>query len=273
MHAVRLASGFTGRDVIVKFEGTYHGAHDYVMFSTPGNHDRARSRVAVPADTDADELRHARRRSTSADPDAALQRSRRRSHGLFADQGNRIAALVVEPMLGNAMGIEPDPGFLEGLRDLCDGHGSILIFDEVKTGFRIAVGGAAETYGVTPDISTFAKALGNGVPVAAIAGRGAVLDGWAKGGIVAGRHVLRQRDRRRRQPRRRSRTLMTGEPMAQLDRVGSALMEGTAKILADQGVPSDRPGQVLRCSASTSVRARRTTTAASPTTTKSCTRS
>ena len=90
---------------------------------------------------------------------------------LFADQGHRIAAVIVEPMLGNAFGIMPQPGFLEGLRRLCDEYGSVLIFDEVKTGFRFALGGAEEVFGVTPDLGTFAKAMGNGFPVAAVAGR------------------------------------------------------------------------------------------------------
>ncbi len=238
MHAIRLARGFTGRDVVVKFEGTYHGAHDYVMWSTPGDQvaslGSAYRPIPLPMGSGIPGVIAPLILTMPFNDLDSITR-------LFADNGNRIAALIVEPMLGNAMGIQPADGFLEGLRALCDSHGSVLIFDEVKTGFRISVGGAAETYGVTPDISTFAKALGNGVPVAAIAGRGAVLAGWAKGGIVqagtysgnaisaAAAHATVTE-------------LMTGEPMAQMDRVGTALMEGTAKILADQGVPASVQG-------------------------------
>jgi glutamate-1-semialdehyde 2,1-aminomutase len=105
----------------------------------------------------------------------------------------------------------------------------------VKTGFRTAVGGAAETYGVTPDLATFAKAMGNGIPVAAIAGRGPVLEGWARGGIVqagtySGNAVAAAA------ARATIEKLLTGEPMAQIERTGTALMEGTGKILAERGV-------------------------------------
>jgi glutamate-1-semialdehyde 2,1-aminomutase len=155
---------------------------------------------------------------------------------LFADDGNRIAAVMVEPMLGNAMGIQPAAGFLAGLRGLCDAHGAVLIFDEVKTGFRTAVGGATETYGVVPDLATFAKAMGNGIPVAAIAGRGEVLQGWARGGIVqAGTYSGNAVSVAAAQATIEK--LMTGEPMAQLKRTGTALMEGTSKILATRSVP------------------------------------
>ncbi len=238
MHAIRLARGFTGRDVVVKFEGTYHGAHDYVMYSTPGRDARGFGSpfrpLPIPMSSGMpDVITTLIRTLPFNDLDVAGR--------TFADHGPRIAAVIVEPMLGNAMGIMPADGFLQGLRELCDAHGTLLIFDEVKTGFRIATGGAAEVFGVTPDISTFAKALGNGVPVAAIAGRGPVLEGWARGGIVqagtysgnaiaaAAAHATIDR-------------LLTGEPMAQLVRIGTALMDGTAKILADRGVPSTVQG-------------------------------
>jgi glutamate-1-semialdehyde 2,1-aminomutase len=160
---------------------------------------------------------------------------------LFKDVGHRVAAVIVEPMLGNALGIQPVGGFLHGLRRLCDEHRSVLIFDEVKTGFRVAVGGAAEAYGVTPDLATFAKALGNGVPVAAIAGRGPVLDGWARGGITqagtySGNGISAAA------AKATVDKLMTGEPMRRIEEHGTALMEGLAKILADRGVPSSVQG-------------------------------
>jgi glutamate-1-semialdehyde 2,1-aminomutase len=232
MHAVRLARGFTGRDVVLKFEGTYHGAHDYVMYSTPGD----------AADSLGSRYRPIPVAMSSGMPDTIVTLVRTLPFNdlegvrrVFANDGSRIAAVLVEPMLGNAMAIQPAEGFLSGLRDLCDVHGSVLIFDEVKTGFRTAVGGAAETYGVTPDLATFAKAMGNGIPVAAIAGRGPVLEGWARGGIVqagtySGNAVAAAA------ARATIEKLLTGEPMAQIERTGTALMEGTGKILAERGV-------------------------------------
>jgi glutamate-1-semialdehyde 2,1-aminomutase len=232
MHAVRLARGFTGRDVVLKFEGTYHGAHDYVMYSTPGD---AAGSLGSP-------YRPIPVAMSSGMPETILTLVRTLpfndlagARRVFANDGNRLAAVLVEPMLGNAMGIQPAEGFLSGLRDLCDVHGSVLIFDEVKTGFRTAVGGAAETYGVTPDLATFAKAMGNGIPVAAIAGRGPVLEGWARGGIVqagtySGNAVSAAA------ARATIEKLLTGEPMARIERTGTALMEGTSKILAERGV-------------------------------------
>jgi len=239
MHAVRLARGFTGRDVVVKFEGAYHGAHDYVMYSTPGNPESALGSpyrpVPIAMSSGMPHMIGGLVRTLGFNDLDAVER-------LFATEGSSVAALLVEPMLGNAMGIEPAPGFLEALRELCTRHGAILIFDEVKTGFRIAVGGAVEVYGVTPDISTFAKAMGNGLPVAAIAGRGPVLDGWVRGGIVqAGTYSGNAVSTAAVQATVEQ--LLTGEPMAQLEKVGGMLMEGTAKILADRGVPSSVHGR------------------------------
>ncbi len=232
MHALRLARGYTGRDVVVKFEGQYHGAHDYVMYSTPSQPLASMgsrfSPIAAPMSSG---MPHVVATTVRVLPYNDIEAVRR----LFADEGRSIAAIMVEPMMGNAMGILPEPGFLEGLRQVCDDSGAVLIFDEVKTGFRIAVGGAAQLYGVTPDLGTYAKALGNGVPVAAIAGRGDILQGWAQGGIVqagtfSGNGVSVAA------ATATLTALMTGEPLAQVDHVGRALMEGLAKVMADKGL-------------------------------------
>ena len=232
MHATRLARGFTGRNVVVKFEGTYHGAHDYVMYSTPGDAVDALGSPFSPVPVAMS--------SGMPQPIGGLVRTLpfndlEAVHRLFAREGDDIAALFVEPVLGNAMGIEPEPGFLAVLRELCTESGAILVFDEVKTGFRIDLGGAAGFYGVAPDLATFAKAMGNGLPVAAIAGQGAVLEGWAQGGIVqAGTYSGNSVSTAAAQATVEQ--LLTGEPLARIGRVGTALMEGTAKILADKGV-------------------------------------
>ncbi len=238
MHAIRLARGYTGRDVVLKFEGQYHGVHDYVMFSTAG----------APVSGLGSRYRPVPVQAGSGIPDSIRTFIRTLPYndlGLieraFRDEGHRIAAVIVEPILGNTFGIMPQEGFLQGLRRLCDEYGVILIFDEVKTGFRVALGGANQVFGVTPDIGTYAKAMGNGFPVAAIALRGELVEGWRKGGVgqagtysgngVAVAAAAATIDR-----------LATGEPHKQIDLVGRGLMEGLEKILADSGVESKITG-------------------------------
>jgi glutamate-1-semialdehyde 2,1-aminomutase len=159
----------------------------------------------------------------------------------FQDEGRRVAAVIVEPMLGNAFGIMPLPGFLEGLRAICDENGALLIFDEVKTGFRVALGGAREVFGVRPDIGTYAKSMGNGFPVAAIAMTDQVAAGWRSSGIaqagtysgngIAVAAAAATIDR-----------LATGDPHARIEKVGRSLMEGIDQILADRGVEGRTTG-------------------------------
>lgn len=167
MHAIRLARGYTGRDLILKFEGSYHGAHDNVMWTTQG---------ADPGKVGS------RRRPTPVQSSLGIPKAindlillcpwndEEVLGDILAERGEEIAAIIIEPILGNANGLTPSPTYLQFLRDQCDHYGIVLIFDEVKTGFRIAPGGAREYFGVIPDLSTYAKALGNGFPIAAIAG-------------------------------------------------------------------------------------------------------
>jgi glutamate-1-semialdehyde 2,1-aminomutase len=232
MHAIRLARGFTGRDLVVKFEGQYHGVHDYVMFSTAG----------APPGGLGSRYRPVPWQSSSGIPDSIRTYIRTLPFNdlelvarLFEDEGRRIAAVIVEPMLGNTFGFMPVEGFLQGLRSLCDQYGIALIFDEVKTGFRIATGGAHEYFGVTPDIGTYAKSMGNGFPVAAIATRGEMVEGWRKGGIAqagtySGNGVAAAA------ADATVTKLLTGEPLARVEKVGRSLMEGIERILADKGV-------------------------------------
>jgi glutamate-1-semialdehyde 2,1-aminomutase len=232
MHAVRLARGVTGREAIIKFEGQYHGVHDYVMFSTAG------SEVAELGPRD----ETVRVPSSKGIPDAISTYIRTLPFNdldlvlrTFKEEGDRIAGVIVEPMLGNAFGIEPIEGFLEGLRDVCDEYEAVLIFDEVKTGFRLGLGGAAERFGVVPDMGTYAKAMGNGFPVAAIAMTDSVASGWAGGGVgqagtYSGNAVATAA------ASATVRRLATGEPYRAIAETGTALMEGLARILADKGV-------------------------------------
>jgi glutamate-1-semialdehyde 2,1-aminomutase len=190
MHAMRVARAFTGRDKIVKFEGQYHGVHDYALISvTPDNMSELGDadkpvRLAwgrgIP-DAVADTIIPARYNN--------IELLRR----LFEEDGGDIAAVIVEPVLGNAQGIMPQPGFHAAMRALTEEFGILLIFDEVKTGFRFARGGAAEFFGIRPDLGTFAKAMGNGYPAAAFGGRRDVMsmlpDKVSHGGTYAGNRV------------------------------------------------------------------------------------
>ncbi|MEX1038731.1 MAG: aspartate aminotransferase family protein [Acidimicrobiia bacterium] len=234
MHAIRLARGVTGRDIVLKFEGQYHGVHDYVMFSTASASYEALGSRFRPIPVQA----------SSGIPDRIQTYVRvlpyndlELAEALFKREGNRIAAVIVEPMLGNTFGIVPVGGFLEGLRELTSNAGSALIFDEVKTGFRIATGGAHEHFGIAPDIGTYAKAMGNGFPVAAIATRGEYVEGWKQGGIsqagtYSGNGIAAAA------ANATVSKLLTGEPLASVEKIGRQLMEGLEKVLADRGVES-----------------------------------
>ena len=173
MSAIRLARGYTGRNTIVKFEGCYHGHADSLLVkagsgaltlgvpNSPG----------VPAD-------FAKYTLTSEFNNLAQLQA------LFAEHGSDIACIIVEPVAGNMNCIPPQPGFLQGLRELCDQYGSVLIFDEVMTGFRVALGGAQAYYGVQPDLTTLGKIIGGGMPVGAFGGKKAIMQHIAPLGPV-----------------------------------------------------------------------------------------
>lgn len=166
-HAIRLARAATGRQKIVKFQGLYHGFHDYVLrnvISAPemiGKRDPV-SAGMLDAATDATIV-------CRFNDSASVQEA-------FAEQGGQIAAIIVEPIAHNSPSIMPADGFLEDLRAICDRHGALLIFDEIITGFRHHLGGYQAICGVTPDLATFAKAIANGYPVAVVAGRRDLLE-------------------------------------------------------------------------------------------------
>jgi glutamate-1-semialdehyde 2,1-aminomutase len=173
MSAIRLARGYTGRDRIVKFEGCYHGHADALLvkagsgaltFGIPTS-------PGVPADL----ARHTLILSYN-DLDEA--------RAMFAQVGDSIAAVIVEPAAGNMNCVPPEPGFLEGLRALCTQYGSLLIFDEVMTGFRVAHGGAQALYGIRPDLTLLGKVIGGGLPVGAFGGRADIMDQLAPDGPI-----------------------------------------------------------------------------------------
>jgi glutamate-1-semialdehyde 2,1-aminomutase len=173
MSAVRAARGYTGRDKIIKFSGCYHGHSDAMLVRagsgamTAGVPDSA----GVPAGCTGDTL-------------TAEYNDLKSAERLFAENRGKIAALIVEPVAANMGVVEPKPGFLPGLRRLCDENGSVLIFDEVITGFRLAPGGAQEYYGVRADLTTFGKIIGAGMPVGAYGGRREIMSLVAPSGPV-----------------------------------------------------------------------------------------
>ncbi|NEV64520.1 glutamate-1-semialdehyde 2,1-aminomutase [Thiorhodococcus minor] len=160
MSALRLARGYTGRDKIVKFEGCYHGHADSLLVkagsgaltlgepNSPGVPAALAELTLTLRYNDIDQVRE-----------------------VFAEIGSEIACIIVEPVAGNMNCIPPVPGFLEGLREVCDQYGAVLIFDEVMTGFRVSVGGAQKHFGITPDMTALGKVIGGGMPVGAFGGK------------------------------------------------------------------------------------------------------
>jgi len=173
MTAIRLARGFTGRNLIVKFEGCYHGHADALLVKagsgalTFGNP----SSAGVPAEAAAHTL--------VLDYNDASQVKK-----LFAEKGREIACVIVEPVAGNMNLVLPAAGFLETLREECTRHGALLIFDEVMTGFRVALGGAQARFGIQPDLTTLGKVIGGGLPVGALGGRREIMQKLAPLGPV-----------------------------------------------------------------------------------------
>ncbi|MFO1423884.1 MAG: glutamate-1-semialdehyde 2,1-aminomutase [Candidatus Competibacteraceae bacterium] len=173
MSAIRLARGFTGRNKIVKFEGCYHGHSDSLLVkagsgaltlgvpTSPGVPAALAAQTVTLTYNDLDQVQQA-----------------------FGQIGEDIAGIIVEPVAGNMNCIPPAPGFLQGLRELCDQYGSVLIFDEVMTGFRVAPGGAQELYQVKPDLTTLGKIIGGGMPVGAFGGRRAIMEKLAPLGPI-----------------------------------------------------------------------------------------
>jgi glutamate-1-semialdehyde 2,1-aminomutase len=227
MSAIRVARGFTGRDLIVKFEGCYHGHGDSFLV-------RAGSGVAtlglpnspgVPA-----ELSKLTLTAPYNDLDAVAQ--------IFHRFPDRIAAVIVEPVVGNAGFIPPEEGFLPGLRSVTEEHGALLVFDEVMTGFRVAPGGAQQRFGVRPDLTTLGKVIGGGLPVGAYGGRREIMEQVAPLGPIYQAGTLSGNPLAMAAGLAQLRILRDEDPYADLERRTARLVEGILGAARSVGVPA-----------------------------------
>ena len=182
MHAIRVARAFSGRDKIIKFEGMYHGFHDHTLFSTYSPieaYGNINNPIPTPSTSGIPRVMNGLVYTLPFNNFDVLEKTLR-------SVGHDVAALIAEPCMGNCAAILPEPGFLDFIRERCDEYGIVFILDEVKTGFRIARGGAQEFYGIKPDLATYAKSLGNGYPIAAFGGKKEIMSiighGVAQGG-------------------------------------------------------------------------------------------
>ena len=225
MSAVRVARGATGRDKIIKFEGCYHGHADSFLIAAGSG----ATTLGVPDSPGVT-------RGTAHDTLLARFNDIDSVEELIDDNAGEVAAIILEPVCGNTGCLPPRDGFLEDLREVCDEHGIVLIFDEVMTGFRVAKGGAAERFDVTPDMYTFGKVVGGGFPLAAYAGTDELMRNVAPDGpvyqagtlsgnpvaVTAGIETLR---------------LMDDAAYDQLEATGQRLEDGVKSIIADNDYP------------------------------------
>ena len=233
--ALRVARAATGRRRVVRFEGHYHGWLDNVLVKTADGKSGPASVGQLTGDLD----------------EAVILRWNDATalEALLADEGDQIAAVIMEPVMVNTGSIEPRPGYLERVRELCTAHGVVLIFDEVITGFRLALGGAASLYGVRPDLATYGKALAGGWPVAALAGRGDLMErfgdglvnhsGTFNGSVMAAAAICATLE-----------VLETDPPYERVSEHGRAVKAGLEALGQEHGVPLRTQGPAMAFHAS-----------------------
>lgn len=226
MSAIRLARGFTRRDKVVKFEGCYHGHVDGLLV-------KAGSGALTLGEPDSLGVPKAYTKLTHVLPfndTDALEK-------FFNEHGDEVACIIVEPIAGNMNFVPPAPGFLQALREVCDRHDSLLIFDEVMTGFRVALGGAQAVHGIKPDLTTLGKVIGGGLPIGAFGGRREIMDCIAPNGPVYQAGTLSG------SPLAVAAGLATLEAISapgfhdELDRKAKNLLSGMSERAAAAGVP------------------------------------
>ena len=233
MDAIRIARAYTGRDKVLKIEGSYHGHHDTVMFSVVpdtnemGDRENPQSTpmsLGIPAEMAQDTL------VVPYNDAPALER-------MLAERGGEIACLIMEPVMMNIGLVLPDDGYLAEVRRICTEHGVVLIFDEVKCGATIAAGGATELFGVQPDLACFAKAIGGGTPTAAFGGKAEVMDVIANGAaqqgtfngnpLVAAAGIAALTE------------VLTPDAYEHMAKLGSRLATGCRDAIAEHGIPAN----------------------------------
>jgi glutamate-1-semialdehyde 2,1-aminomutase len=231
MGAIRIARAATGREHIIKIEGSYHGHHDPVMFSVVPNSDLMGGREAPASTPMSKGIPTVTAEYTHVVPFNDLEVLR----ALLAERGRDMACLILEPVMMNIGICQPRPGYLQGLKDLLHEHGVLLIFDEVKSGATVAAGGATERYGVVPDLACWAKAICGGTPGAAFGGRADVMEAINEGAAqqgtfngnplvaAAGLATLTE--------------VLTPDAYELLAKLGTRLAEGCSRALAENGIP------------------------------------
>ena len=226
MSAIRVARGFTGRDVVVKFAGCYHGHVDSLLVEAGSGAltHGVPSSPGVPSGCTADTIS-----AEFNDPDGL--------RSIFEQRGGEIAAVIVEPVVGNMGVVLPEPGFLETCRELCTREGAVLIFDEVMTGFRLAYGGAQELFGVTPDMTTLGKIVGGGLPVGAYGGRGEIMDAVSPVGPVYQAGTLSGNPLAMASGIATLTLLKDESPYGRLNELTRELVAGISAAAADAGLP------------------------------------
>jgi glutamate-1-semialdehyde 2,1-aminomutase len=242
--AIRVARAATGRDRIVKMEGSYHGHHDSVLFSVVPESDVLDMRFNVKGESaDTAGSAYTTRPTSKGVPRSMWQdtivvpfNDANAVEELFREHGDEIAALILEPVMMNIGIVVPQPGYLQALRDLCDANGVVLIFDEVKCGCTIAYGGATERFGVRPHLAAFAKAIGGGATMGAFGGEAPIMDFVTKGAaqqgtfngnplsVAAGLAALTE--------------VLTKDAYDELDKLGTKLAEGCQRAIDDTGIPA-----------------------------------
>jgi glutamate-1-semialdehyde 2,1-aminomutase len=231
MHATRVARAYTGRDILLKFEGNYHGFHDHLLWSTYApseSYGSRRSPIPVPGSSGIPKAMGDKIITLPFNDFEGFER-------VMTSYGEQIAAVITEPCQGNCGAIDPQPGFLELIRRLTTEYGVVFILDEVKSGFRFANGGAQEYYNIIPDMATYAKAMGNGYPIAAFGGKNEIMSiighGVAQGGtytnnkagVAAGFTTL---------------SILQQRPVIEtINERGKRLMTGLQEIFEDNSIP------------------------------------
>jgi glutamate-1-semialdehyde 2,1-aminomutase len=231
MHAIRLARGATGRDKIIKTEGGYHGVHDSVMVSVKPKADQFGDPAAPKPVPSSAGVPAATLQNTLIAPFNDLTATKR----LFEQFPKEIAAVIVEPIMMNVGICMPEPGYLAGLRELCTRHGALLIFDEVKTGAKLARGGACEYFQVKPDIVCLAKSIGGGFPLAAFGSRKELMD-------VIGQHKVFHAGTYNTNPMVMAaglatfRHVLTPAAYEHVNRLNKRLVDGYQKVVQETGL-------------------------------------